>query len=162
VFGQRVRLFGKNAGAVNQLHRVTWIRATDVASANNIKREETRLSMLMKRLIENVAKETDTKSVEKRHHEAVVRVRETRKMSSVMVMNGDLVQEMEETRRLAEAVMVMMIVTMTLVVNHIVGHRVAVTMNQIVANHDEVAIQVQMEVMLAVADENDAKVQKDK
>ena len=118
--------------------------------------------MLMKRLIENVAKETDTKSVEKRHHEAVVRVRETRKMASVMVMNDDLMQKMEETHRLAEAVMVMVIATMTLVVDHIVGHRVGVTMNQIVANHDEVAIQVQMEVMLAVADENDVKVQKDK
>ena len=69
----------------------------------------------MKRLIDNVAKETDTKSVEKCHHEAVVRVREIRNMASVMVMNGDLVQKMEETHRLAEAVTVMMIVTMTLV-----------------------------------------------
>ena len=162
MIGQRARPFRKNADTVDQLRRVTWIRATDVASANNIKREETRLSTLMKRLIDNVAKETDTKSVEKRHHEAVVRVRETRKMASVMARNGDLMQKMEGTHRLAEAVTVMMIVTMILVADHIVSHRVAVTMNQIVANHDEVAIQVQMEVMLAVADENDAKVQKDK
>jgi hypothetical protein len=118
--------------------------------------------MLMKNLIENVVKETNTKSVEKRHHEAVIRVREIRRMLYVMVMNGDLVLEMEGTNRLAEAVMVMVIATMTLVVDHIVGHRVGVTMNQTITDHDEVEIRVQMEVMPAVANENDVKVLKGK
>jgi hypothetical protein len=162
VIGQRVQLFRKNAGAVDQLRCVTRIRATDVANANNARKEEIRLCVLMKTLIENVVKETNTKGVEKRHHEAVVQVRERRRMLNMIVMNGDLVLEMEETHCLAEAVMVMVIATMTLVVDHIVGHRVGVTMNQTITDHDEVEIRVQMEVMPAVANENDVKVLKGK
>ena len=77
-----------------------------------------------------------------------------------MMTNNVFTQEMEETHRLAEVVMVMVIVTMTLGVDHIAGHRVGITMNQAVVNHDEVEIQVQvqMEVTQAVADENGVKV----
>ena len=79
-----------------------------------------------------------------------------------MMMNNVLPQEVEGTHRLAEVVMEMAIVTMTLATDPIADQRADVMMNQTAVDHDEAEaqVQVQMEVTQAVADESDVKVTK--
>ena len=81
-----------------------------------------------------------------------------------MMTNIVFTQEMEGTHRLAEVVMEMVIVTMTLAMESIADHHADVMLNQTAVDHyeAEVQVQVQMEVTQAVADENVEKVTKDK
>ena len=76
----RTQLHGRNGSAVDQFRRETRIHATNIVSANNVDQEETSLCMLMKSLMENVVEQRNAKSVEIRHHEAVVHDREIRRM----------------------------------------------------------------------------------
>ena len=77
---RRTQLHRRNGSAADQFHRMTRIHATNIVNANNVDQEETNLCVLMKSLMENVVEQRNAKSVEIRHHEAVVHDREIRRM----------------------------------------------------------------------------------